>query len=54
MTYTITDFGAVGDGTTLNTAAIQNAIDTCTASGGGRFDLRNPLLFRTPADDLAG
>ena len=28
-------FGVVGDGTTLNTAAIQQAIDTCSGSGGG-------------------
>lgn len=36
MIYPITDFGAVGDGKTLNTAAIQAAIDACTADGGGR------------------
>ena len=35
MTCTILDFGAVGDGKTLNTGAIQSAIDACTASGGG-------------------
>jgi polygalacturonase len=30
-----TKMGAVGDGTTLNTAAIQRAIDGCSADGGG-------------------
>ena len=28
-TYDITQFGAVGDGVTMNTAAIQAAIDAC-------------------------
>ncbi len=43
MLYNIVDFGAVGDGQTLNTAAIQRAIDACTETGGrvlipaGRF-----------------
>ena len=36
MNYSITDFGAMGDGKTLNTEAIQAAIEACTASGGGR------------------
>lgn len=34
-TFNIHDFGAVGDGKTLNTAAIQKAVDKAASSGGG-------------------
>jgi len=34
-TFAITAYGAVADGRTLNTAAIQQAIDTAAAAGGG-------------------
>lgn len=31
----VTDFGAVGDGETLNTKVLQSVIDTCSNAGGG-------------------
>ncbi|MEO8661859.1 MAG: glycosyl hydrolase family 28 protein [Bryobacteraceae bacterium] len=34
--FNIANYGAVADGTTINTVAIQKAIDACFAAGGGR------------------
>ncbi len=38
--YNVCDYGAKGDGETLDTAAIQHAIDDCAASGGGTVYLQ--------------
>jgi hypothetical protein len=38
-TYYITDYGAIGDGKTLNTAAIQRTVDDCHKSGGGTIEI---------------
>ncbi len=39
QTYQARDFGAVADGTTKATAALQRAIDRCTTEGGGEVVL---------------
>lgn len=36
MDHDVMDYGAKGDGRTLNTDAIQSAVDACAAAGGGR------------------
>ena len=48
MQYNILDFGAVGDGHTNDTAAIQAAIDAC-AVGGGRVVLPGGHTYRCGA-----
>ena len=45
--YNIKDFGAVGDGKTLNTASIQDAVDYCAKAGGG-------MVYVPPGEFVTG
>ena len=46
--FNASDFGAVGDGKTLNTKSIQRAIDSTAAAGGGQVTF-NPGVYVTGA-----
>ena len=55
--YVVTDHGAVGDGTTVNTKALQAVIDRCAADGGGIIvvppgTFLSGALFFKPGVDL--
>lgn len=56
-TYVVTDYGAKAGGTTLNTAAIQQAIDAAAAAGGGTVTIpsgvyRSGSIFLKPGVEL--
>jgi hypothetical protein len=54
--FDITEFGAVGNGRKLNTAAIQKAVDACAAAGGGQVVvpagvfLSGPIFLKSHID----
>lgn len=47
-TFNVMDFGADPTGQTLTTAAIQTAIDTCSAQGGGTVILPQGIYYTGP------
>jgi hypothetical protein len=46
-TFDATAYGAIGNGTTDNTVALQNALNACSAAGGGTVRIPGPGTYRS-------
>ena len=46
--FSAREYGAVGDGKTFDTEAVQRAIDACAADGGGRVVLEKGVFLVKP------
>ena len=46
--FPVREYGAVGDGKTFDTEAVQRAIDACAADGGGRVVLEKGVFLVKP------
>jgi polygalacturonase len=51
--FSITDFGAIPDGHTLNTEAFRKAIQACSAAGGGRVTVPSGKWLTGPVELLS-
>lgn len=51
--FNVLAFGARADSTSINTQAIQAAIDACSAKGGGNVMVPRVIFFREQMSDLS-
>ncbi|WP_364147709.1 glycoside hydrolase family 28 protein [Paenibacillus sp. LPE1-1-1.1] len=52
--YSIVDFGAIGDGLTMNTEAVNRAIETCFSEGGGTVNIPPGIWLTGPIQLKSG
>ncbi|MFC5653622.1 glycoside hydrolase family 28 protein [Paenibacillus solisilvae] len=52
--YSIVDFGAIGDGLTMNTEAVNRAIEACSSEGGGTVHIPPGIWLTGPIQLQSG